>query len=30
MHDAEITPGTIVPPWHGERLDLGHAIRVTG
>jgi hypothetical protein len=25
-HDAEITPGTIVPPWYGERLDLDYAI----
>jgi hypothetical protein len=25
-HDAEITPGTIIPPWYGERLDLDHAI----
>jgi hypothetical protein len=27
-HDAEITPGTIVPPWYGERLDLDHALYV--
>jgi len=27
-HDAEITPDTIIPPWHGERLDLDHAIYV--
>jgi hypothetical protein len=25
-HDADITPGTIVPSWYGERLDLDHAI----
>jgi hypothetical protein len=25
-HDADITPGTIIPPWYGERLDLNHAI----
>jgi hypothetical protein len=25
-HDADITPDTIIPPWHGERLDLDHAI----
>jgi len=25
-HDADITPGTIIPPWYGERLDLDHAI----
>jgi hypothetical protein len=25
-HDAEITPGTIIPPWYGERLDLDYAI----
>jgi hypothetical protein len=25
-HDAEITPETVIPPWHGERLDLDHAI----
>ena len=23
-----ITPDTIIPPWHGERLDLDHAIYV--
>ena len=28
QHDAEITPGTIVPPWYGERLDLDYAISV--
>jgi hypothetical protein len=28
VHDAEITPQTIVPPWYGERLDLDHAIWV--
>jgi hypothetical protein len=28
QHDAEITPGTIVPPWYGERLDLDYAIAV--
>jgi hypothetical protein len=27
-HDAGITPGTIIPPWYGERLDLDHAIYV--
>jgi hypothetical protein len=27
-HEADITPGTIVPPWYGERLDLDHAIYV--
>jgi hypothetical protein len=27
-HDADITPDTIVPPWHGERLDLDHAIYI--
>jgi HNH endonuclease len=27
-HDADITPDTIIPPWHGERLDLDHAIWV--
>jgi hypothetical protein len=27
-HDAEITPGTIVPYWFGERLDLHYAISV--
>jgi hypothetical protein len=27
-HDATITAGTIVPGWHGERLDLDHAIWV--
>jgi hypothetical protein len=27
-HDADITPETIIPPWHGERLDLDHAIYV--
>jgi hypothetical protein len=27
-HDAAITAGTIVPSWHGERLDLDHAIWV--
>jgi hypothetical protein len=27
-HDAEITEGTIIPPWYGERLDLDHAIYV--
>jgi hypothetical protein len=25
-HDADITPGTIIPAWYGERLDLDHAI----
>ena len=28
VHDADITPGTIIPPWYGERLDLDHAIWV--
>ena len=27
-HDAEITPGTIVPYWYGERLNLHYAISV--
>jgi len=27
-HAAEITEGTIIPPWYGERLDLDHAIYV--
>jgi hypothetical protein len=27
-HDSDITPGTIIPPWYGERLDLDHAIYV--
>jgi len=27
-HDADITPGTIVPSWYGERLDLHYAIAV--
>ncbi len=26
VHDAAITPQTIIPPWHGERLDLDYAI----
>jgi hypothetical protein len=26
VHDADITPDTIIPPWYGERLDLNHAI----
>ena len=26
VHDAEITPETIIPPWSGERLDLDYAI----
>jgi 5-methylcytosine-specific restriction endonuclease McrA len=26
IHDADITPETIIPPWHGERLDLDNAI----
>jgi hypothetical protein len=26
VHDAEITPETIIPPWAGERLDLDYAI----
>jgi hypothetical protein len=25
-HDADITPGTIIPPWYGEHLDLDYAI----
>jgi len=25
-HDADITPGTIIPPWYGERLHLDEAI----
>ena len=25
-HDADITSGTIIPPWYGERLDLDYAI----
>ena len=25
-HDTDITPGTIIPPWYGERLDLDYAI----
>jgi hypothetical protein len=25
-HDADITPGTIIPPWYGERLNLDDAI----
>jgi hypothetical protein len=28
VHDADITPDTIIPPWYGERLDLDHAIYV--
>ena len=28
VHDAEITPETIIPPWYGERLDLDYAIWV--
>ena len=27
-HDADITPGTIIPAWYGERLDLDHAIYI--
>ena len=27
-HDADINPGTIIPAWYGERLDLDHAIYV--
>jgi hypothetical protein len=27
-HDADIDPDTIIPPWHGERLDLDYAIHV--
>jgi hypothetical protein len=26
IHDAEITPETIIPSWFGERLDLDYAI----
>jgi hypothetical protein len=26
VHDAEVTPDTIIPPWSGERLDLDYAI----
>jgi hypothetical protein len=26
VHDAEVTPETIIPPWSGERLDLDYAI----
>jgi hypothetical protein len=26
IHDAQITPDTIIPPWSGERLDLDYAI----
>jgi hypothetical protein len=25
-HDADIQPGTIIPPWYGERLNLDHTI----
>ena len=25
-HDADINPGTIIPPWYGERLNLDDAI----
>ena len=28
-HDADITPGTIIPAWYGDRLDLGYAIMVS-
>ncbi len=28
IHDADITPETIIPPWFGERLDLDHAIYI--
>jgi hypothetical protein len=27
-HDAAITASTIIPSWHGEKLDLDHAIWV--
>ncbi len=27
-HDADITEGTIIPLWYGERLDLDHALYV--
>ena len=26
VHDTEVTPDTIIPPWSGERLDLDYAI----
>jgi hypothetical protein len=26
--DADITPGTIIPAWYGEHLDLDHAIYI--
>ena len=26
VHDAQVTPDTIIPPWSGERLDLDYAI----
>ena len=25
---ADVTPGTIIPAWYGERLDLDHAIYI--
>jgi hypothetical protein len=25
-HDADVQPGTIIPPWYGERLNLDYAI----
>jgi hypothetical protein len=28
LHDADVTPDTIVPPRYGERLDLDHAIYI--
>jgi hypothetical protein len=28
LHDAEITPTTIVPGWYGERLDLDFALTI--
>jgi hypothetical protein len=27
-HDADITTGTIIPPWYGERLNLDQAIYI--
>jgi hypothetical protein len=26
IHDADINPGTIIPPWYGEKLNLDDAI----
>ena len=28
-HDTDIQPGTIIPPWYGERLNLDYAIWVS-